>query len=186
MPGARVASGERVTLRTAEREDVPFLQRAYANPELRYPLGWDVKNRASLEAEIDDGLGHDELFVVCLDGDDAGPGQPDEDHVQRIGCIVAGTPERARTGIGFWIVPAVQGEGFGTEAVSLALDYVFRVYPHPAVHAETLPHNDASRGLLESLGFRQDGRSRKTAFWNGEYRDSIPYSLLRAEWRQRA
>lgn len=32
MPGARVASGERVTLRTAEEEDAPFLQRAYANP----------------------------------------------------------------------------------------------------------------------------------------------------------
>lgn len=98
---------------------------------------------------------------------------------------MVGTAERARSGIGFWLVPSVHGEGYGREAVSLALDHVFRVYPAPAVHAKALPHNDASRGLLESLGFRQDGRARKEAFWNGEYRDSILYSLLREEWRGR-
>jgi len=41
---------------------------------------------------------------------------------------------------------------------------VFRVYPHPAVHAKALPDNEASRGLLESLGFSQDGRARKEFF----------------------
>ncbi len=185
MPGARVASGDRVTLRTAELEDVPFVQRAYANPELRYPLGWDVENQAEIESEIEGEDGHDELFLVCLDGDDAGPGQPDEADVRRIGSVVAGTHERARSGIGFWIVPGAQGEGYGREAVSLAIDYLFRVYPHPAVHASALPHNDASRGLLESLGFQQEGRARKVAFWDGEYHDAIEYSLLRAEWRER-
>lgn len=185
MPGALVASGERVTLRTAEREDIPFLQRAHANPELRYPLGWDVKNLAELEADIEDNLGYDELFLVCLDGDDAGPGQPDEDDVRRIGCVVVGTDEWARSGIGYWIDPAVHGEGYGSEAVSLALDHVFRVYPHPAVSAKALPDNDASRGLLESLGFIQEGRARKEAYWDGEYRDTIWYSLLRREWRER-
>jgi len=182
MPGARVAEGERVTLRTAEEEDVPFLQRAYANPELRYQLGWDVRSRGEVEDDLDDRLGHDELFVICLDGETAGPGDPDEDDVRRIGCIVAGTSERARSGIGFWLIPSVHGEGYGTEAASLALDYLFRVYPHPAVHATVLPHNDASRGLLESLGFSQDGRLRKEAFWDGAYHDSIHYSLLREEW----
>lgn len=187
MPGARVASGERVTLRTAEREDLPFLQRAHANPELRYPLGWDVKSRARLDAEFDEDpeLGHDELFVVCLDGADAGPGRPDADDVERIGCVVAGTAERARSGIGFWIVPAARGEGYGAEAVSLALDHLFRVYPQPAVSAKVLPGNEASRGLLESLGFTREGRARKEAYWDGEYRDAIVYSLLRAEWRER-
>lgn len=184
MPGARVASGERVSLRTAERADIPFLQRAYANPELRYPLGWEIKNQSQLEAELEDNLGHDELFVVCLDDDDAGPGTPDGDDLRRIGCLVAGIPEHRRAGIGFWLVPSVQGEGYGKEAVSLLLDYIFRVSPHPAVYAKALPSNDASRGLLESLGFTQEGRARKEAFWDGTYQDSIQYSLLRSEWHQ--
>lgn len=182
MPGALVTRGERVTLRTVEREDIPFIQRAYANPELRYPLGWDVKSQRELEEQFDETGGHDEQFLVCLDDDDSGPGQPADDAIRRIGCIVAGTARRARTGIGFWIVPEVQGEGYGTEAVSLALEYLFRVYPHPAVYANALPDNEASRGLLESLGFTQEGRARKEAFWDGEYRDTIVYSLLRDEW----
>lgn len=183
MPGARVASGKRVTLRTLEREDLPFLQRAYADPALRIPLGWDVKSRAEIEAEFEENLGDDERFLVCLDGEDAGPAGPDDPaDVRPIGAIGLATHERARTGIGAWIAPAVQGEGYGKEAVSLALDYVFRVYPHPAVYAKTLPDNDASRGLLESLGFSRDGRLREEAFWDGRYRDSIAYSLLREEW----
>lgn len=182
MPGARVATGERVTLRTAEEADVPFLQRAYANPELRYPLGWELKSQAELNGAFTDGGPHDETFLVCLDGDDAGAGEPAEADTRRIGCVVAGTSERARSGIAFWLVPAVQGEGYAKEAVSLVLDYLFRTYPHPAVYAKALPHNDASRGLLESLGFEEEGVARKEAFWDGEYRDSVQYSLLRTEW----
>jgi ribosomal-protein-alanine N-acetyltransferase len=182
MPGARVASGERVTLRTAEEEDAAFLQRAHANPELRYPLGWDVKSRDEIAADIEDNIGHDELFIVCLDGEDAGHGSPEDDDIRRIGAVVASTPEHSRSGIGYWLVPGVHGEGYGTEAVSLLLDYLFRVGAHPAVYAKALPDNDATRGLLESLGFTQEGRARKEVFWDGEYTDSITYSLLREEW----
>lgn len=182
MPGACIASGDRVTLRTAEKEDAGFLQRAYANPELRYPLGWDVKSRDEVAAELDDSLGHDELFLVCLDDDGAAPGPPEEDNVRRVGAVVAGTSEHFRSGIGYWVVPAVQRQGYGTEAVSLLLDYLFRTYAHPAVYAKALPDNEATQGLLESLGFVREGRARKEAFWNGEYQDSITYSLLREEW----
>jgi ribosomal-protein-alanine N-acetyltransferase len=44
--------------------------------------------------------------------------------------------------------------------------------------------NDASRGLLESLGFTEEGRTRKDRFINGEYIDTIQYGLLRKEWRE--
>jgi ribosomal-protein-alanine N-acetyltransferase len=182
MPGSRIASGERVTLRTAEKEDAPFLQRAHANPELRYPLGWEIKGRDEIAADIENDLGHDELFLVCLDDEGAGAGPPDEGDAQRIGAVVATTPDQFRVGIGFWLIPTVQGEGYGTEAVSLVLDHLFRVNPAPAVYAKVLPHNEASRGLLESLGFTQEGRARKEAFWEGEYQDSIMYSILREEW----
>lgn len=181
MPGARVATGERVTLRTAEEEDAFFLQRAYTNAELRNSLNWDVKSRDGIAADLDDDLGFENLFVVCLDGEDAGPASPDEDHVDRIGAIIVGTDDHY-SAIAYWLVPEVHGAGYGTEAVSLALDYNFRVYPHPTMHAKALATNEASRGLLESLGFTQEGELRKRAFRNGEYRDLVSYSLLREEW----
>lgn len=185
MPGARIGRGDRIALRTVEREDLPFLSRANANPDLRYGLGWDTKNQAQLEAEFEDQFGYDEVFLVCLDGDEAGPGPIDEAEAERIGLVYAAGGERSRAGIGYWIIPERQGQGLGKEAVAFLVDHLFRVYPHPAIYARTRPDNEASRGLLESLGFTQEARLRKEAYWDGQYRDTIAYSLLRNEWRDR-
>lgn len=182
MPGALVAGGDRISLRTVESEDIPFLQRAHANPELRYPLGWDVKSESELEAELEADAGHDEVFLVCLDEEGVARGSISVADTRRIGSVVAGVSPRARAGIGFWILPDAQGSGYATEAVSCFVDYLFRIYPHPAVSANALPSNEASRGLLTSLGFSEEGRARKEAFWDGEYRDTIQYSILRSEW----
>ena len=83
MPGARIESSERVTLRTPEREDIPVLQRAYANAELRYPLGTPLKNQEQVEDLT--GVESEDQFLVCLDGEDAGPSHPDEDGVKSLG-----------------------------------------------------------------------------------------------------
>ena len=42
--------------------------------------------------------------------------------------------------------------------------------------------NEASRGLLESLGCEEDVHVRETNFVDGEYHDAYTYSLLRREW----
>ncbi|WP_440006622.1 GNAT family N-acetyltransferase [Halomicrococcus sp. SG-WS-1] len=183
MPGARITSGERVTLRTVESEDVSFLQRASANPEIRYPLGNPLRNREQID--VSDEKGTDQ-FLVCLDEDDAGPGRPDEDDVTRIGQVSVSDADWKRPELGYWFVPDVHGGGYGTESVSLVVEYVFREYDTPAVGAGAYDCNDASRGLLESLGFTEEGRRRKFMFVDGEYRDMVQYGLLRREWRERA
>lgn len=184
MPGARIASGERVTLRTSEREDVPFLQRAHANPELRYSLGTPVRTQAEMEEWFEDGGGDGDHFIVCLD--DGAPGQPDEDAVERIGQVSVTDAEWRRPDLAYWLVPEVHGQGYGAEAVSLLVDYVFDVYDHPAVGAVAFATNDASRGLLESLGFAEEGRRRRERYVEGDYVDVVQYGLLREEWRDRA
>lgn len=85
----------------------------------------------------------------------------------------------------YWLVPEVHGDGYGKEALSLVIDYVFRVYDRPAVGAGVYGFNEASRGLLDSLGFSEGGRTRKDRFVDGEYVDTIQYGLLRKEWRER-
>ncbi|WP_435176064.1 GNAT family N-acetyltransferase [Halorussus sp. AFM4] len=180
MPGARIARGDRVALRTAEAEDVEFLQRGSANAELRYPLGSRLLNREQVEEVVlDDG---EDQFLVCLDGDDAGPGTPADDAVERIGFVAVQDVDWKRPELVYWLVPEVHGEGYGREAVALVLDYVFRTYDAPAVEAGAYAFNDASRGLLESLGFEEEGRLRKRRFVDGEHVDSIVYGLLREEW----
>jgi RimJ/RimL family protein N-acetyltransferase len=180
MPGARIASGDRVTLRTVEEEDVPFLQRASANPELRYPLGSRLRNRDAIDVSEEE-AGTDR-FLVCLDGRDAGPGRPDEGDARPIGAVSAEGIDYRRPELGYWLVPAVHGQGYGKAAVELAIDYLFRSYDKPAVGAGAFDHNDASRGLLESLGFVEEGRRRQFMFVDGAYRDMVQYGLLREEW----
>lgn len=183
MAGARIASGAEVTFRTVEREDVPFLQRAFANPELRYPLGWEVKSRSDLEGQVDDHLADGHRFIVCVDGDEAGPGNPAVEAVTRVGYVEVGEIGNRRPGIGFWIAPSEQGQGYGREAVTMLLDFAFREAPIPGVRTEVLPGNEPSRHVIESLGFTLEGRLRRAAFWDGEYRDTLVYGLLRDEWQ---
>lgn len=180
MPGARIENGERITLRTLEHEDIPFVQRAYANPEIRYPGGIPLQDQDQLEEWHEEKSG--DQFLVCLDENDADPGQPDEDEVRPIGAISLKNADWRRPELSYWLIPEVHGEGYGKESVSLVIEYVFRVYATPAVGAKVYDFNDASRGLLESLGFTEEGRIRRDRFINGEYRDSVQYGLLREEW----
>ncbi|MFC6800253.1 GNAT family N-acetyltransferase [Haladaptatus sp. DYSN1] len=177
MPGARVASGERVTLRTAEAEDIPFLQRGAANPEIRYPLGNPVKNQG--QYEISASRTGPDTFIVCLEVEEA---EAEAETITRIGQVSVMDAHYKRPELGYWLVPEVHGEGYGKEAVSLVIDYAFRSYDTPAIGAEAFDYNDASRGLLESLGFTEEGCRRKFMFVDGEHRDMVQYGLLREEW----
>jgi RimJ/RimL family protein N-acetyltransferase len=205
VPGARIASGEQVTPQTLEREDLTFCGRASANPELRYPLGTSLRSRGQLEGEWDETEGEDsaDRFLICLDsearsasnhasgrspradGEAADPGRPEENETERIGVVSITDADWRRPELGYWLVPEVHGEGYGKEAVSLVIEYVFQTYAHPAVGAVAYEDNDASRGLLESLGFSEEGRIRKDRFIDGEYADTIHYGLLREEWQER-
>jgi len=180
MPGARVSSGERVTLRTVEEEDLSFVQRAGANPEIRYPLGNPVTSRDDYQGYVGDDA---DRFLICLDGEDAGPGSPDEDEVRRIGAAAVEDTDWKRPELGYWLVPEVHGQGYGTEAVSLVVDYVFRSYDAPAIGAAAYEFNEASRGLLASLGFSEEGRRKRYMFVDGEHRDMVLYGLLREDWQ---
>jgi ribosomal-protein-alanine N-acetyltransferase len=157
MPGTIVSRGDRVSLRTAEPEDAAFLQRGYTDPEIRYPMGNPVQNQPDIREGIEENGDDGERFVATLDGEDAGPGDPDEADVERVGCVSVDDVSWRRPDLGYWLAPEYHGEGYGREAVSLLVDFVFRTYEHPAVGAVAYEFNEASRGLLESLGFEEEG-----------------------------
>lgn len=177
MPGALVERGDRIALRTLEDEDRPFVQRLSTNPELRVPMGNPVQSRSDLEGFTE---GDSDQFAVTLE-EDPPPGQPPED-VEPVGTVTVSDMDWRRPELSYWLVPEVQGEGYGREAIARAVGYTFRTYDHPGVEARTYDFNDASRGVLESLGFEQEGRLRKRRFIDGRYVDVLWYGLLRADW----
>ncbi|MHB9287422.1 GNAT family N-acetyltransferase [Halobacteriales archaeon Cl-PHB] len=185
MPGPRIATHETVSLRTVETEDAAFLQRAFTDPEIRIPLGSPPpKNRAAIEDSIEE-TAEDRnqiRFVACLDGRDAGPGTPDEDAVTPIGTVGLEDFTWKRAELGYWLVPEFHGEGYGKVAVALAVEYAFQTFGVSGVSADAYAFNDASQGLLESLGFEQEGRRRKQRFVGGRFVDTLEFGLLREEW----
>jgi RimJ/RimL family protein N-acetyltransferase len=183
MPGALVARGDRVTLRTEEREDVPFLQRARANPELRHPIGNPVTNQEQMG--VPEERPSSDHLLVCLDDDAAGPGKPAEGETERIGRVAVADHHYKRPELGYFLTPEHQGEGYGREMLELAIDYTFAQYDAPAVGAGAFDFNDASRGLLSSLGFEEEGRLRRFMFVDGAHRDMVYYGLLREAWERR-
>lgn len=181
MPGALAAAGDRVTLRTVEREDVDFLQRGSANPEIRYPMAARLRSREEIEAALE---GEEDRFLVCLDDPSAGPGRPEKGATRPIGAVTVEDAGWKRPELTYWLVTEVHGEGYGKEAVSLVVDYAFRTYDTPAVSARAYTFNDASRGLLESLGFTEEGVLRRFMYVDGEHVDCAVYGLCREEWEK--
>jgi RimJ/RimL family protein N-acetyltransferase len=171
MPGATFLHGERVSLRPVETDDASFLQRAVNEPELRVPLGGSrPANEAQVTDSIENRTESDDCvdLLVCLD--------------EPIGNVRLERLSRARSILSYWIAPEHQGEGYATEATSLVIDYVFTSFDKPGIRAFTSGENEPSRRLLETLGFRQEGRFRKDQFREGEYVDTVHYGLLREEW----
>lgn len=177
VPGALVERGDRVALRTLEEEDRPFVQRLSTNPELRVPMGNPVQSLADLEGLTE---AEGDQLAVTLE-DDPVPGQPPDD-VDPVGAASVTDMDWRRPELSYWLVPAVQGEGYGREAIAMTVAYTFRTYDHPGIEARTYAFNDASRGVLESLGFEQEGRLRKRRFIDGRYVDVIWYGLMRENW----
>lgn len=174
MPGAVYARGDRVTLRTVERDDAAFIQRGHNDPDVRVPLGHTgPRNQAQIEAGVEEYVESDDnvSLLACVDE-------------EPVGVVNARRVHRDRPTLSYWVAPEHQGDGYGPEAVELFLDAFFGEYDVHGVTAHVFEFNDASRALLERLGFQEEGRMREARFRDGEYVDEYIYGLLRREWEE--
>ncbi|MFB6073063.1 MAG: GNAT family N-acetyltransferase [Halobacterium sp.] len=184
MPGVLVAEGEDVVLRTVEEEDAELVQRSSSDPRIRYSYG-AVHHRSLAEQE--EGLEQwadsedNAVFVACVD-DDRVPGHPDDDETTPVGCFSARHVNGDRAWLAYWLLPEYHGEGYGREMAELGIDYVFETFDLHGLTAAAYGFNEASRGLLESMGFTQVARRRESRYIDGEYRDEVQYDVLRREW----
>jgi RimJ/RimL family protein N-acetyltransferase len=84
--------------------------------------------------------------------------------------------------VGYFLIPEERGNGYCTEAVGIALDYLFLLYPHLRIQAVCATTNIASIRVLEKSRFQREGTLRKLGFFSGKYRDIAIFSILREEW----
>ena len=75
-------------------------------------------------------------------------------------------------------------KGYMKEALGAVIDHIFREEKLQCVAARSFAPNTASRKLLESLGFHQDGYIPKCVKGYGDVVfDDTLYSLFREEWK---
>ena len=86
--------------------------------------------------------------------------------------------------IGYHIIPAHRGKGYGTEAAKLMVDYLFLSRDISRIQAITDTRNKPSQKVLEKTGFKKEGTIRKSGYVRGQWTNAYLYSILREEWKQ--
>lgn len=114
------------------------------------------------------------VFAVCLREDDrllGTVGVYGIDHVNRVGET------------GSFLGPAeVRGQGYGTEAKHLLLEFCFDHLHLHVLQSYVVETNTRSSAALAKQGYRHAGRLKWTDVKDGRYTDSNVYDLTRDEW----
>ena len=69
-----------------------------------------------------------------------------------------------------------------TEAVHGACSFAFDHLSLHRIEAATLPHNEASQGVLLRCGFEEEGLARRYLKINGRWQDHRLFALLREDF----
>ena len=84
--------------------------------------------------------------------------------------------------IGYDLHSSFWRNGYMSEALDAILDFGYTEFGLHRIEAMTMLENEASIGLLRSLGFQQDGIMRELEFFKEAFHDMRVFSLLRHEY----
>jgi RimJ/RimL family protein N-acetyltransferase len=173
MPGTVFLEGEKVNLRTVEEEDIEFLRDGVNHPDVRVHMGNRTPQNLENEEEFfeDQVCGDDTLdLLICKDNEATG-----------IITLMLNETERVAE-IGIWLHPDYHGNGYGTEASEILIDHAFYQLNYHKIWAYVHADDEPSQNIWKKLGFQKEGKLRKHTYTEGEYKDVIPFGLLKGEW----
>ena len=172
--------GEKVKLRPWRLEDAQqsFIDSHDSPTRLLLQLGVELPTsleaqRASLEKYIDckdaDGI---ILFAI-------------ENHAgEHVGGISFHSRYRKNGTFGFGV--SVQREhrreGYAEDAIRILLNYAFLQRGYQKCNSACVSPNEASIQMHKKLGFVEEGRRRRSLFFNGEFHDDVLFGLTREEF----
>ncbi|KAJ0264740.1 Acyl-CoA N-acyltransferase [Hirschfeldia incana] len=104
-----------------------------------------------------------------------------------IGCVSV-RPDtgdgRCRADLGYAVAREFWGRGIATEAVRMAVEQAFEVFPEVVrLQAVVEVENKASQKVLEKAGFEKEGLLKKYGFCKGGIKDMFLYSFVKGEMR---
>lgn len=87
--------------------------------------------------------------------------------------------------VGYKFDAAFRHHGYARETLLFALSLAFDTLGLHRVTAHCLPENEASRRLLLSAGFREEGTERECISIQGKWRDHIRYAVIASDTSNR-
>jgi [ribosomal protein S5]-alanine N-acetyltransferase len=112
-------------------------------------------------------------FAVCLR-------EPGSSRERLVGQITLGNIVRrafCSAYAGYWVDARVAGRGVIPTALALACDHAFGVGGLHRIEVNIRPENQASRRVVEKLGFREEAYHPRYLHIDGAWRDHVGYAL---------
>lgn len=100
-----------------------------------------------------------------------------------VGFVRLGLNGVSAAKLGYAVRARDWGRGYATDAVRTMMAFGFETLGLHRISAAVGPTNSASLAVLKKIGMTDEGRIRDHVFTNGEWRDSLLYSMLRHEWQ---
>lgn len=85
--------------------------------------------------------------------------------------------------LGYGIDRNFEGRGIMTDALKVAIEYVFESTNLHKINANYMPSNPASGRVLQKLGFQEIGLAKKELYLGGQWRDHIETRLINTNWK---
>jgi RimJ/RimL family protein N-acetyltransferase len=172
--------GERVYLRPLEADDLEHIRRWANDPEIRGLTG-ESKPMSKFEAEAwYDRVKDDEhrvWFIVALQENDRPIGEAG---------LLRMFPVWRTTDLSIILGEKdVWGQGYGTEAIHLLLDYAFGYLNFHRVAIGVVGFNERALRFYERVGFKREGIQRDGYYYDHQYADFVMMSILEDEYRMR-
>ncbi len=173
----QILKGKRVQLQALMDEDLETMLSWYSNSSfLRRLDALPAKPTTldSLKKWRDDASERDNHFLFSIRDDKTFVGYIELDGIlwtQRNGWVAIAIGDSS-----------LQGKGYGTEAMSLLLDYAFYEINLHRIQLTVFSYNQPAIWLYEHLGFTYEGAQREFILRDDEAYDMYIYGMLRREW----
>jgi RimJ/RimL family protein N-acetyltransferase len=164
--------GKNVNLRITEKEDLPLVAEWLDNPEFYGQYSSPMqRTRTEIERAFERSSSEFTQFII------------EKKDGTKIGFVYHDL-KGGQMEIGYALLPSERNRGYGTEAITIVVDYLFLSKQLERIQATTDVTNKPSRGVLEKNEFKKEGTIRKAEFIRGQWRDEYLYSILRDEWKE--
>ena len=103
----------------------------------------------------------------------------DDVSVGAIGATLRDDVERCSAEVGYWLGEPYWGRGIATTALAGFTSYAFPAYDLERLYAVPFASNTPSCRVLQKVGYRLEGRMRRSAIKDGKVLDQLLYAILR-------